>query len=581
MATFRVDVDGKKVARRIRDRIEDGVDSAADEINDEMRQVAKGKIRDENAVFTRELLHGFTDAKVTFGKSTVASLRNLSDHAPYQERGVSGIYKKRDTPYSYKNKKPPLDALIPWVIQNLHGSFWPDDLGDPPDGYGDSVASAPSSSSRTAGSGGVDVVNTENGVPLDENRMYAGETGFVSQSINDPFDVSELFPYQNVVLYDVDFKRYLRGTVTGFPSADDSNVKIDVDRVGGGTFKVFANNEGNFRIAGYEDFEQASESSLKARLKGYFDTEIRGNQGQYLGGSRGLTDPDPSRMDWVRDKWANRIWDSYKDKWYVKEQFRLLDAVLDYKSSAVGNKLGGIGRLNGSRKYVGVFLSQQNLQAKKISEAKYLDTLIHESEHALSAVADFDHPGDNAFGPDILRYAEFDRDGIELTGRVQDDGGKPINLPTDAKQQLFHDGDGNPIGGYDWMGEAYDAAQSGQSGIESYSPSFAAGSDEEVRLLHEAANYAYWLQTVAVTEGRGGGSVDDKDPLFVEWSYSITNAEETLATFHKVMSSEFDFDEDRIRMIALLYPWLIEAWLKVHNPSNDVKDLLQELGFNV
>lgn len=580
MATFRVDVDGKKVASRIRDRIEDGVDSAADEINDEMRQVAKGKIRDENAVFTRELLHGFTDSKVTFGKSTVASLRNLSDHAPYQERGVSGIYKNRKTPYSYKNKKPPLDALIPWVIQNLHGSFWPDDLGDPPDGYGGGDVSSPSRSSRTTDSGGVNVTETQNGVPLDENRLYAREPGFVSQDINDPFDVTELFPYQEVVLYDVDVKKYLRGTVTGFPSDDDSNVKIDIDDLGGGTFKVFANNKGNFRITGYEDFEEADEFSIKTRLKDYFDTEIRGNQGQYLG-QFGLTDPDPSRVDWVRDNWAGRIWDLYKDKWYVKEQFRLLDAILDYKPSKVGTKLGGIGRLNASKKYVGVFLSKQNLQSNSnVTEAEYIDTLIHESEHALSAVADFDHPGDNAFGPDILRYAEFDRDGFELTGRVKDDGGNPISLPTDAKQQLFHDSDGNPIGGYDWMEDVYDAAQSGESGIESYSPSFATGSDEEVRLLHEAANYAYWLQTVAATENRGGGSVDDKDPLFMEWSYSITNAEETLATFHKVMSSEFDF-EDRIRTIARLYPWLIEAWLEVHNPPSDVKDLLQELGFNV
>lgn len=62
---------------------------------------------------------------------------------------------------------------------------------------------------------------------------------------------------------------------------------------------------------------------------------------------------------------------------------------------------------------------------------------------------------------------------------------------------------------------------------------------------------------------------------------SITYTEETLATFHKVMSSEFYF-EDRIRIIARLYSWLIEAWLEIRNPPpGHVKDLVEELEFNI
>lgn len=125
---FSVDVENGSVGRKIRRRIEDGIDNAASEINDEMRSVAKGKIKTENAVFRGELLAGFVNSKVTFGDSTVASLRNLSDHAAYQDRGVSGTQRSRKTPYKYRNKKPPIASLIPWVEQNLTGAFWPDNL---------------------------------------------------------------------------------------------------------------------------------------------------------------------------------------------------------------------------------------------------------------------------------------------------------------------------------------------------------------------------------------------------------------------------------------------------------------------
>lgn len=129
-----IDVDNKQIAAEIQDRIEDGIDNAASEINDQTRRVAKQKVRGKNAVFTSELLEGFVNSKVELGDSTIASLSNRSDHAPYQERGVSGTQKQRDTPHRYTDKKPPLDNLIPWIQQNLAGTgFWPSDLdGDGP-----------------------------------------------------------------------------------------------------------------------------------------------------------------------------------------------------------------------------------------------------------------------------------------------------------------------------------------------------------------------------------------------------------------------------------------------------------------
>ena len=217
MATFRVDVDGKNVGRRIRDRIEDGVDAAADEINDEMRKVARSKIQSEGAVFTRDLISSFSSSKVNFGRSTVASLRNLSEHAPYQERGVSGTQVQRNTPHKYTTKKPPLDELIPWVIQNLHGSFWPQELGDPPTGYDGSVVSTPSPRSRrsgSSGSGGVD--RSESDTDEFDPLMGAGdlEAGMdVSVSGHPTFGAFR--GTIHVVLEDNEYKYQVAATING------------------------------------------------------------------------------------------------------------------------------------------------------------------------------------------------------------------------------------------------------------------------------------------------------------------------------------------------------------------------------
>ena len=131
MATIRVDVDGKEVADEIGKRIRRGIKKGASEVAEGVESRAKEKIRAEGAVFTRELLESFNTATVNLSGRSFARVRNYADHAPFQEEGVSGIVVKRNTPYSYKETKPPLDELIPWGLENLAGTgFWPDDLPD-------------------------------------------------------------------------------------------------------------------------------------------------------------------------------------------------------------------------------------------------------------------------------------------------------------------------------------------------------------------------------------------------------------------------------------------------------------------
>jgi len=119
---FKVSVDGKKVGRRIRSHIEDGMDDASDDIARGIERTAKAKIRRKGAVWSHELIEGFADTTLEFGDRQTVTVRNVSEHAPAQEYGVSGTERKRDTPLSYGGKMPPVQSLIPWVRAHLTGT---------------------------------------------------------------------------------------------------------------------------------------------------------------------------------------------------------------------------------------------------------------------------------------------------------------------------------------------------------------------------------------------------------------------------------------------------------------------------
>ncbi|OYR54905.1 hypothetical protein [Halorubrum halodurans] len=585
MVTFRVDVDGKKVGRQIKRRIEDGVDSAADDINDEMRQVAKGKIRSENAIFTRELISEFTDAKVTFGDSTVASLRNLAQHAPYQEEGVSGTQVQRDTPYKYKDKKPPLDSLIPWVIENLQGSYWPDDLGDPPAGFFDPDGPAPSGSSRSSGSGGVNTSSDSNsGVPIDEDRLYVEEDGFRSHGRNEEFYGDELYPNQRIVVFNENEKEYLRATIKTFGSSDQS-FKFELDDVDGSLFKLSNNGAGPWRLIATEVWEELDEETQRERLAGYFDDFISTSYQSWLQPSYkqnyGMTEPDPSAIESARDLWTGPIFDRYKDKSVVREQVRNFEAIVSPSNQSLQSnptRGGAILDLDGTTRFVGLFLSDDqfaNLSHWSLSDRRMV--LGHEAKHSLSSVLGYARTGDSTYKA-LLTSSEWNPSGLQTNADPE--------LPSHAEELLFRDNDnsGKVLGGLGWLKDAYSAAEGGEDGIASYQPDIETGRDQPYRRLHEAANRVWWLQAVAgrdLYREKGDLTEINDASIFVRSTYSAQNAAETLATLEEVMWGEWDEWEDRLEYLVALYPWFVETWLDGHTPPEKVKDFLIELGVEV
>jgi hypothetical protein len=100
----------------IRRAVRDGADDGVHETVKGARGAAQKELRNHGAVWKWRVHHGFLIIKTPSGYV----LRNSVPHADYVDKGVSGIYLKRDTPYSYKEKGPPLEPLLEWYIDK-HG----------------------------------------------------------------------------------------------------------------------------------------------------------------------------------------------------------------------------------------------------------------------------------------------------------------------------------------------------------------------------------------------------------------------------------------------------------------------------
>lgn len=727
---FRVDVDDKKIKSRIEKRINKGIKNAAGDISRGIERRAKARIRREGAIWRHHLIEGFEDATLEFGSRTTVQVRNVSEHAPAQEYGVSGTEVKRDTPLAYDDKMPPVTALIPWVRAHLVGTGF-DPYGRGGGSSGSSGSSSGGSEGGDSGSGGADVddgtaVTTDEYDPLmgadeltagtgglvvshpsqgtltgsvervhsddkdydyylnidgggyidirqewistfdgkgadaadveagktvyvgsantfavitepyedpdtgdvtgarvdfdndgtfddllsldefeivtdqdpfnlqdnpiltDENGLYVPGTNFQEFDPDAGFDMTDTYPGQRLVVLDRIDRKYRRAEVVDYPDRTDRQVKVQFDDDDGITH-IENTNAGDFRLVGGEFWDSLTEAEQKSLLEDYFEDHIRDGHEDFPGakGSNGpgLADPTDGRLDWFRDNWMSDVWEHFQDSWYSKEVIRNMDAQFGSQQSRVDQgALGGVAGmdLDESSRMIATFISKTQLQNSKISrtETEYIDTLHHESLHGVSTSNHLDHPGSNGNHEDLMDHAEWDRDGTQTNSVVG------AELVDDATLQMFHDAKTNsadPVGGTDWVGDAYDAAMNGRSGIKNYDPTFK--STDNLHRVHEAANHAYWLQSVAGREVvKNDGIIKDSDPLFVQRKYSILNAEETLATFHQIMVSDVEDKIDqreRLEYVDDLYPWLIKEWLGFFVPSEQAKDILEDLGYNV
>ena len=90
-------------------------------VKEELNRFAKYVISQSRANLTRgkknssKNLYNSLDSEVKVSKNSFELSFLMEDYGVFQDKGVSGVKKKYDTPYSYKSKMPPPSKMDKWI----------------------------------------------------------------------------------------------------------------------------------------------------------------------------------------------------------------------------------------------------------------------------------------------------------------------------------------------------------------------------------------------------------------------------------------------------------------------------------
>ncbi len=97
-------------------------------VTDELNRFAKYVVSQSRTNLTRskknasKQLYNSIEYKVKESKNSFQLEFLMEDYGIFQDKGVSGVKKKYNTPYSYKDKMPPVKSLDKWIVKrNLKG----------------------------------------------------------------------------------------------------------------------------------------------------------------------------------------------------------------------------------------------------------------------------------------------------------------------------------------------------------------------------------------------------------------------------------------------------------------------------
>ena len=92
-------------------------------VKEELNRFAKYVISQSRANLTRgkknssKNLYNSLDSDVKVSKNSFELSFLMEDYGVFQDKGVSGVKKKYDTPYSYKSKMPPPSKMDKWIVK--------------------------------------------------------------------------------------------------------------------------------------------------------------------------------------------------------------------------------------------------------------------------------------------------------------------------------------------------------------------------------------------------------------------------------------------------------------------------------
>ena len=92
-------------------------------VKEELNRFAKYVISQSRANLTRgkknssKDLYNSLDSEVKVSKNSFELSFLMEDYGVFQDKGVSGVKKKYNTPYSYKSKMPPPSKMDKWIVK--------------------------------------------------------------------------------------------------------------------------------------------------------------------------------------------------------------------------------------------------------------------------------------------------------------------------------------------------------------------------------------------------------------------------------------------------------------------------------
>ena len=79
-------------------------------------QQAKQNLTKKKKNASKELYNSL-DYDLSVGPNSFSLTFEMEDYGEYQDKGVSGVNRKYNTPYKYTNKMPPPKAFAQWVVR--------------------------------------------------------------------------------------------------------------------------------------------------------------------------------------------------------------------------------------------------------------------------------------------------------------------------------------------------------------------------------------------------------------------------------------------------------------------------------
>ena len=95
----------------------DNLTAALNNFGDQVIEDSKQNLKDRKKVASGKLLNSMKNNGAKVSKNSIELKINMADYGAFVDKGVSGIIKKYDTPYSYTNKMPPPKAFDGWIVR--------------------------------------------------------------------------------------------------------------------------------------------------------------------------------------------------------------------------------------------------------------------------------------------------------------------------------------------------------------------------------------------------------------------------------------------------------------------------------